>query len=98
MTNTTSLIDGLPEIDLIQQALLDASNLIGEDNLPDSIKDGWAAAQHLAQRINNVMIRLKRRNAKKYEEGKLAGFKEGWNADPLKIDMGLQGKHKRRKQ
>jgi len=91
------LIDELPELDLIQRALLDASRIIGEEHLPQSVRDAWQALNKLNTRVNRKIVSLKRDATKKYRDGHFDGFKEGWDADPLKIEANLQGKYPKRK-
>lgn len=94
---SNNLIDELPELEIIEQALLDASKVIGEENLPQSVRDAWQSLNKLNARVNRKLVSLKREATKKYRDGRFDGFKEGWNADPLKIEANLQGKCPKRK-
>jgi hypothetical protein len=75
-----------PEISVIQTALLEASQIIGEDKLPESIKVAWQMANKLDGILYGRFMKLKRDGIKQYREGRHDGFKEGWEADPLKIE------------
>ena len=79
--------DTFPEVALIQQALLDASQIIGEEKLPESIKEAWHSTQNMVERMNARFIRIKRESVKQYDNGRADGFKEGWDADPLKVGV-----------